>query len=444
MSEIKSLTALAEDLVSFARKKGADQVEVSISNGSEFNVDVRKGEIEKLVEAGTKALSMRVFKDNKTANLNSSDLHTETLYKMVDSAVKRAELSSPDPFAGLPDLSKEEQAFVDYKKLNIFDPAIMEMGPEKKIALAKETEAICLDDDRITTSYGSGFGNTFGENILVNSNGFSGSYMRTSCSLGVYLQSGQGDKRVEDGWYEGARFIKDLWDPERVAKTAIDRVTRMIGASKVASQNVPVVLEPGMTASILWFLYNCINGRSVYMNQSYLVDKLGESIAHSGVNLMDNGLLKGGPGTKPFDREGVPVKKLEIIKNGALQTYLADVYAARKLNMKPTGHASGPNNMYIQKGPHTPDEIIKSVDNGLLLTGTMGQGTNPSSGDFSRGAFGMWIENGEIAHPVSEITINGNLEQMLKNMDMIGNDLRINRSVSGPTVRIAEMTVAGT
>jgi PmbA protein len=444
MSELKTLTALAESLVSYARKKGADEVEVSISNGSEFTADVRKGEIEKLVEAGSKALSMRVFKDNKTANLNSSDFNKDTLFKMVDSAVKRAELSSPDPFAGLPDLSTDEQAFVDYQKLDIFDPTIIELGPEKKIALAKQTEALCLQDDRITTSYGAGFGNYFGENILVNSNGFSGAYMRTSCSLGVYLQSGEGDKRVEDGWYEGARYFKDLWQPEQIAKTAIDRVTRMIGAKKVASQNVPVVLEPGMTASILWFLYSCINGRSVYLNQSYLVDQLGESIAHSGVNLVDDGLLKGGPGTKPFDSEGVPVKKLDIIKNGTLQTYLADVYAARKLDMKPTGHASGPNNLILEKGAHSPEDIIKSVDNGLLLTGTMGQGTNPSTGDFSRGAFGMWIENGEIAYPVSEITINGNLDQMLKNMDLIGNDLRIRRSISGPTVRIAEMTVAGT
>jgi PmbA protein len=149
------------------------------------------------------------------------------------------------------------------------------------------------------------------------------------------------------------------------------------------------------------------------------------------------------PGTKPFDGEGVPIRKNIVIDQGVLKTYLMDTYSARKLKMKSTGNASGPNNFYLEKGSHSPEEIIKSVDNGLLLTGTMGQGTNPVTGDFSRGAFGLWIEKDKIAYPVSEITISGNLTQMLNDIDMIGDDLRFDGSISGPTVRIKEMTVAG-
>ena len=179
------------------------------------------------------------------------------------------------------------------------------------------------------------------------------------------------------------------------------------------------------------------------MKQSFLIDKIGEKIANKNITIIDNGLMPGAPGTKPFDSEGVPIRKNVVVNKGVLKTYLTDTYSARKLKMKSTGNASGANNLYLEKGEFSPEEIIKSVDNGLLLTSTMGQGTNPATGDFSRGAFGLWIENGKIAYPVAEITISGNLAQMLNDIEMIGNDLRFNRSIVGPTVKISEMTVSG-
>ncbi len=439
----KELIGLAESLVEYATKKGADEIEVSINSGSEFSVDVLKGEIEKLSEAGEKQLSLKIIKDQKTATASSSDFKKDTLTHLIDNAVKRAEVSSPDPFAGLPELPKDVQ-LANWRELEIFDPSIDELTPQKRIELAKETDKIARADERISNSHGASFSNHSGERILVNSKGFSGAYKKSSCSLGVYLQAGKGDNKVEDGWYESSIDFKDLWSPEKIAETAVKRVTRMIEPRKVKTQNVPVVLEPNMTRSILGFLYQCINGTSIYMNRSFLVDKIGEEIANKNVTIIDNGLIPGALGTRPFDGDGIPVQKHVVINQGVLKTYLTDVYSARKLNMEPTGNASGANNFYLEKGEYSPDEIIKSVDNGLLLISTMGQGTNTVTGDFSRGAFGMWIENGEIAYPVAEITVSGNLSQMLENIEMIGNDLRFNRSITGPTVKISEMTVSGT
>lgn len=444
MIQVKNeLIGLAESLVTYAKKKGADEVEVRLGQGTEFSVDVRHGNIEKLVEAGSKSLSIRLLKDKKTATISSSDFDKETLHRLIDSAVKRAEFSSPDPFAGLPDIEKDA-AVVDYEKLNMYDPSLATIKPETKIEMAKHLESICLKDKRISNSYGASYGDHSGLSVLVNSNGFSGFYRRTSCGLGVYLQAGQGDNKVEDGWAESNRYFGDLWMPEQIAETAVHRVTRLIGARKVKTLNVPVILEPNMTRSILSFLYQCLNGDAIYMKQSFLVDKVGERIADDAVSIMDDGLMPGAPGTRPYDSEGVPISKKIVVEKGILKTYLTDTYAARKLNMKSTGNASGPNNLYLVSGNHSPDDIIKSVESGLLLTSTMGHGTNPVTGDLSRGAFGMWIENGEIAYPVAEITVSGNLGSMLNNIEMIGNDLRFNSSIAGPTIKIAEMTVAGT
>ena len=443
MSQEKNeLIGLAESLVTYAKKKGADEVEVSMGQGTEFSVDVRNGDIEKLVEAGSKSLSIRIIKDKKTASVGSSDFDKETLHRLVDNAVKRADYSSRDPFAGLPEYDKDA-AIIDYEKLDIYDPSIENIKLDQKIGLVKKVEEICLKDKRISNSYGASFGNYSGLSVLVNSNGFSGFYRRTSCGLGIYLQAGEGDNKVEDGWSESSRYFNKLWTPEQIAEAAIHRVTRLIGTKKVKTQNVPVVLEPNMTRSILAFLYQCVNGDSIYMKQSFLVDKIGETIASDTITIVDDGLMPGAPGTRPYDSEGVSIRKNTVIDSGVLKTYLTDTYAARKLKMKSTGNASGANNFYLEKGKYSPEEIIQSVENGLLLTSTMGQGTNPVNGDFSRGAFGMWIENGKISYPVAEITISGNLATMLKNIDMIGNDLRFNSSIAGPTIKIGEMTIAG-
>jgi PmbA protein len=436
----ENLMKLAEDLVAFGRKKGATQIEVSVGEGSEFSLDVREGEVERLVEAGSKGIALRVFVDGKISRASSSDLSKDTLEKLVENSIERAKLSSQDPNAGLPE---NEPITVDVEKLKIWDPAIIDMQPEKKIAAAKEIEKICLGDKRVKKSYGSSFGTYIGETILVNSNGFSGSYKRTNCSSGIYLQAGEDPNLIDEGWYDSSRILADLEHPESIAKTAIHRVTRMIGSKKVETQNVPIVFEPDMSAGMIAFLFNCINGNSIYLKQSFLAGKLGEKIGADIVNVADDGLIPGAGGTKPFDAEGVPVRKTVVIENGVLKNYLTDTYAGRKLNMKSTGNASGTNNLYLAPGKSTQEEIIKSVDKGLFLTGTIGFGLVAATGDISRGAFGIWIEKGELTYPVAEITISGNLAQLLQGIQMIGNDIKYKDSITAPTIKVAEMTVGG-
>ena len=292
-------------------------------------------------------------------------------------------------------------------------------------------------------SFGATFSSNVGHIYLANSNGFSGNYGRTSCNCGIYLQSGEGDNLFDEGKYDFARNYKDLMPSEEIAKKAIHRVTRLIGAKKIETQAIPMVLEPDTASFILGFLNTCVAGNNIYMKQSFLADKLGETIANDNVTVIDDGLLPCGPGTRPFDDEGVPHRKTTVVEKGVLKSYLMNTYAARKLNLKSTGNGYGANNLYLAPGKYTQEEIIKSIDRGFLLTGTMGQGLNASTGDISKGAFGIMIENGELTYPVAEITISGNLAEVLKNIEMVGNDLKHDGTIVSPTIKLTGLTIGG-
>jgi len=439
------LLGLAERLVRYGRTCGADEIEVGIGDGIEFSVDVRLGEIENLVEAGSRSLGLRLIKDKKTAFASSSDLDESTLKRLIRNAVRRAELASRDVYAGLPAVSKKK---VDAKALAIYDPEIAGLDSRTKIALALETERIALADKRITNSYGASFVTNAGSSVLASSNGFLGRFEKTYCSLSVGLQAGPTDAMVEDFWFSSETHLAALDPPESIAKTAVERTVRQLAPRKIKTQNVPVVFEPMMTSGLLGFLFACVAGTSIYQKASFLAGKLGRRIAASGLTVVDDGGLPGKLGTSPFDAEGLPSRRTTVIHKGILKTYLCNTYAARKLKLKSTGNADGggvgPNNFYMEPGPHAPADIIRSCAKGLLLIRTLGHGLNPVTGDISRGAFGLWIENGEIAYPVSEITISGNLGDMLKTIEMVGSDLEFRGSICGPTIKIAEMTVAGT
>lgn len=435
----KTRLDLALELVEYGRRAGADQIQVSVNENTEFSVDIREGRIEKLLEADARGLSVKTIVDQRVATASSSDLSPDTLRALIDNSIKRARYANQDPFAGLPEYQKE----TDYPDLKIFDPSVPEMKPDEKIKLAEETERICLADSRVAKSHGSGFSTLHGWSCLANSEGFSGSYSRTAVSCGVYLQTGSGDHLFDEGWYDTSCSLKNLWKPEQIAEKAVHRATRLIGAEKVTSCRVPVVFEPVMTAGLLGFLLSCVSGDNIYMKNSFLADCLGEKIADGRVTIIDDGRVPGAPGSRPFDREGVPTRETTVIEKGILKNFLLDTYSAKKLNSLSTGNASGANNFFLQAGDMDARDIIKSVDKGLLLTGTIGFGLVPTTGDISRGAFGLWIENGELSHPVAEITISGNLGDMLQNIEMIGDDLTFRRSVSGPTIKISEMTVGG-
>ena len=439
------LLALAERMVAYGRANGADEIEVSVGDGTEFSVDVRLGEIENLVEAGSRSLGLRLIKDEKTAYASSSDLEENTLKRLIRNAVRRAALSSRDKFSSLPRLSRRS---VDSASLSIYDPEIGRLDSKTKIGLALETERIALSDARITNSHGASFITNDGEAVLANSNGFTGRFQKTYCSLSVGLQAGDTNDRVEDFWFSSQTHFRALDPPEQIARTAVERTVRQLRPRKIKTQKVPVVFEPMMTAGLLGFLFSCAAGTAIYQKSSFLVGKLGQRIAGKAITIVDDGLLPAKLGTSPFDAEGVPSRRTVVVQKGILKSYLCNTYAARKLKLKSTGNADGggvgPNNFFLEPGPHSPADIIRSCEKGLLLIRTLGHGLNPVTGDISRGAFGLWIERGEIAYPVSEITISGNLGELLMNVEMVGSDLEFRGSICGPTIKVAEMTVAGT
>jgi PmbA protein len=439
-----SLEQLAEEIVRRGRAEGADEVEVTISDGREFAVDVRLGEIENLVEAGARHLGFRVIKDLKSAFASTSDLSRQTVLRLIRNAVRRAEMSSRDEFAGLPEPTGGE---VDAAGLRLYDPELVRIDAQKKIALALETERVALQDKRISNSHGASFVSSQGATILANSRGFLGAYHQTYCSLSVGLQAGETDQKAEDFWYSASRFFSELESPEAVGRRAVERTVRQLNPRKIKTQTVPVIFEPDMTSWLMGFLFACVSGVAVYQQSSFLADRLGSRVGNGKVTVIDDGLMPGKLGTRPFDGEAVASRKNVVVEAGILRRFLCNAYAARKLKLEPTGNGDGtgvsPNNFYLAPGERTPQEIIASTKRGMILTRTIGHGLNPVTGDISRGAFGLWVEGGEVAYPVAEVTISGDLERVLDSVEELGSDLDFRNPVCGPTVKIAEMTVAG-
>jgi len=441
---ISDLRRLAERLVRYGRKAGADEIEITVQEGTEYTVDVRKGDIENLIEAGSRSLGLRLIKDKKTAFASSSDLSETMLFEMIQNAVKRAELANPDECAGLPDPVDKK---IDIEALQLHDPSLATLDSKKKIDLALLTEQIALSDKRISNSHGATFETQEQRTVLVNSKGFSQEFWESGCSLGIGLQAGETDYTVEGYWSSSNRFFKGLESPQDVARKAVERTVRQLNPRKINTQNVPVIFEPRMTSWLLGFLFSCVSGVAVYRKTSFLAGQLDKSIAATKVTVLDDGLLPGKLGTQPFDTEGVPAQKTMVIDQGILKNYLCNSYAARKLNLRSTGNADGnsvsPNNFHMLPGDSSVDDIISRLDRGLILTRTIGHGLNPVTGDISRGAFGLWVEKGEIVYPVSEITISGNLGKILMDIEELGNDLEFFSVIAGPTLRVGEMTIAG-
>lgn len=443
-----TIEKLAAHALRSAKAAGAGDAQVLVSEGLEFSAKVHKGALETLKESATRGMQVRVFVDQRVARASTSDLREDTIEGLIKRAVERAKLGSADPFAGLPE---ETGPLPDAESLGLYDPAIEAMSAEEKIALAHETEGIGLRlDPRVTNSGGASFHANSGRTWLANSRGFAAGYRGTSCSLSVHLlgEDGAEGEQASDYWYSLSRQRAKLDTPENVARTAVKRVKRHFGAKKVPTQDVPVVFEPMVAAELLENLLGATMGEAIYLRRSFLIDQIGKKIAHEGVTLVDDGLMAGGIGSHPFDLEGVPAQRTVVIEIGVLRNYLCGVYSARKLKRSSTGNGTGggesATNFYLAAGPHSPEDILASVDNGLYVTRLLGFGVNLVTGDYSRGAYGLWIENGELTYPVHEITIGGNLRQMLEGMVMVGSDLEFRDNVCAPTVKINRMTISGT
>ena len=448
--------SLAADVVKQAIKAGASDAEVVIREGDEFSVNVRMGQVETLKESGSRALGLRVYLGKRTASASTSDLTSEGIQQVVDGAMALAKVTEEDPFVGLPDAG-EFGAIKD--DLHLYYEDVYSLPGPERIEWARRTEAAALSaDKRITNSDGGSFDAATGMKVLANSRGFVGSYRSSYAGVSAApLAVDVNGQMQRDGWWSSARRMADLDSPESVGAEAARRTVRRLGARRVSTQRVPIVFAPEVSRSLIGSVFDAASGDSIWRQASFLAGKLGEQIGASTLTIVDDNIMMlpmgvGGFGTSPFDGEGLPSRRTIVIENGVLRNYMLNTYAARKLGMKSTHNASrglagapgiGPGNLYLEPGTQTPEQIIGEVSAGLYVTSLMGFGTNIVTGDYSRGAAGLWIENGQLTNAVEEITIAGNLGEMLRNVTAIGNDLVFRGSVASPTIRIDGMTIAG-
>jgi PmbA protein len=441
---------LAAQTIRQALAHGATDAECTLAEGEEFSALVRMRSLERLKDAGSRAAGLRVLVGQRVGSSYTSDLTAEGIRKLVESAIEIAAISSEDPHAGLPDTSELGALPGD---LRLYSADIQNIDTAYRIEQALQTEeAAFATDPRITNSEGASFGAYSGERVFANSRGFLGSYRTSSCSLHATPVAREGESMERDYWYSSARRHAQLETPAAIGRRAAERTVRRLGARKVTTQKVPVIFDPQTARTLLGNVFDAVEGDSIYRSASFLAGKLGELVASENVTIIDDGTLPGLFGTSPFDDEGVPSRRTVVIERGVLKNYLLNSYTARKLSLKTTGNAArgvtgnsgvGHGNLYLEKGDRSPEDIIRGIRKGLYVTELIGSGVNIVTGDYSRGAAGLWIENGEFAYPVSEITIASTLQRMLRDIESIGADLEFRGSVASPTLVIREMTVSG-
>lgn len=462
-----TLLTKTQDVLKAALRSGASDAEVVAFEGEEFHVKVRLGQVEQLVESGSRALGLRVFfadKDGqRTASTSTSDLSADGLARLVSGAIDLAKVTGVDPFAGLPDSdllgSRNEDLALYFDDVNA-------IPPEERIDMARRCEAAAMGyDARIQNSSGADCEVSTSHRIMVNSRGFQGEYRRSYCGFSVtpIAQDATGAMQ-RDYWYSSARTSRLLESPEEVGRTAAQRALHRLGARRVPTQKCPVVFPAEVARGIMGNLLSAADGDAVYRNASMFAGKLGEQVAGENITMIDDGgmvfdhlldgeqLRVGGFGTAPFDGDGLPTRRTVVVERGVLKEYMLNTYTGRKLGMPSNAKASrglagapgiGGGNFFLEPGAQTPEQIIGDVKNGLYVLSTMGFGVNLVTGDYSQGVSGLWIEDGELAFAVEEITIAGNLKDMFRNVVAIGNDLNFRGAGAVPTIRVEGMTIAG-
>ena len=450
---------LAAQVVGKALSGGATDAEAVVYEGEEFSALVRLGQVETLKESGSRAIGLRVFNGQRVASTSSSDFSPDSIERLVEGALTLAKITSEDPYAGLPE---EHEFGAVNQDQHLYFEDVNEMAPAARIEVARRCEAAAMAyDTRIQNSGGGEFETATSHKVLVNSRGFTGEYRRSYCGFSTSpIAVDEKGSMQRNYWYSNSRTTHALEDPEEIGCEAARRTLRRMGARQVKTQAAPVVFSPEIARSILGNIFSAAEGDAIYRNASFLSGMLGERIAGENITVVDDGTIVfeqhgrkiGGFGTTPFDGEGLPTRRTVIVERGILKSYVMNTYTARKLGLKSTGNASrglagnpgtGAGNFFLEPGSYTPEQIIGNVQQGLYVTETMGFGVNLVTGDYSQGASGLWIENGELAFPVEEITIAGNLKDMYKNIVAIGNDLEFRSSSAAPTIRVEGMMIAG-
>ena len=441
----------AEQMLSLVMKAGADAAEVLVRDGSELEVKIRMGEPELVKEAGSKALGLRVIKDQRAAVTYTSDFSADGLERLARETVELAGLAEPDPMGGLPDRELMAREVPD---LQLWDDDVPGIDVREAMARCQRGEQAALKfDRRVTNSEGAIFGRVMGAVAFASSAGFSGRYRGTNASFVVEpVCDDEGGKKRNGYYWTSSRYKAKLMDDEAVGLEAARRTVAKLGSRKVATGEVPVVFSPDAARSVLGQLAGVISGGAVWRQSSYLGQRQDTQVAAPLITIVDDPLLPRAPGSRPFDGEGLTTRPNTIVDAGVLKTFLCDTYAGRKLGRPSTGSAGrgiggGPHvstSNFILRAGNTPARELERLDRGLYVTELMGFGFNAVTGDFSQGAGGFWIENGERAFPVSEITISANFDDLWKRIDAVGDDPDTRSSVQCPTLRVSAMMVAGT
>ncbi len=442
-----NLSELAKSIIAKSLKKGADECDVFISINEEFSTTIKDGEIESLKQAITCGLGIRVFKNKKIGFTYTTDFSTSTIEKVIDEAISLADNSTPERDNGLPELENFKQ-----NEIKIFDSEVYSINVERKIKIAQEIENFAKSVDPRIKVESTGFGNLIQRRVIANSVGFIGEYEGTIFEIYCSAIATE-NSQSQTGFYSSvSRFFKDLESPETVAKNASTRALQLLNPRKIKTGKYPVIFDPVSAPVILSYIASAVNGKNAYKGMSFLSEKIGEKVGSEILTVIDDGCMEAGIASKPFDDEGVVTKEKTIIENGILKMFLLDSITARKFEQSPTGNAHrkyntiptpSPLNFYVKPGDKTLEELIKDVKDGLLVTKLIGFGVDIVSGNFSKGASGLWIRNGELAFAVDEITIADNLANILKNISSIGNDLVFFGNIASPSILISEMTVAG-
>lgn len=442
MDESQAL-AFAQDTVNLATANGALAAEATLSIARRFHVEARGSEIAKLEASTGKSLHVRIFNDGRKATLVTSDFTRDGLTAALRRCVDQTRYVAPDPFARLPDAYAE-----NIPDLGLFDHLAAQREDAAKIAdalrLEREVRAV---DPRITNSSGSECSDATSITALANSNGFAGSYSATYAGLSSAPVATDGEQKRTAHYGTASRNLRDLESVDAVARIAGRRAVELFGARKPKTMRVPVIFERDIAAAVLGNIFAAVSAANVAVGNSWLAERLGERVGSDAVSIYDDGRLPGRLGSAPFDGEGSATQRTPVFERGVLRSFLFDSYYARKLGAQTTGNSTGggigANSFYLAPGEELLEDLIASTRRGVLVLDTIGFATEHASGNYSRGARGFLIENGELAYPIDEFTIAGRFDAMLAGVSGVANDLRFDGSVVAPSFRVAEMTISG-
>jgi len=437
--ERTELTGIIKHILEEAKQQGATAAETDIGTGAGLAVTTRLGEVEKIEHERDKGFGVTVYMGNQKGSANSSDFSESAIIETITAACNIARFTSADECAGLPDV---ELMAKEIPELDLYHP--WDISPEDAIQLAIECEAIARGEDkRINNSDGTSVNTYSGNNFYGNTHGFVDGWHWSSHTIDCTLIAETSNGMQRDGWYSKARNRDDLQNINDIAKEAAKRTTQRLDAKKLSTRNCPVIFEAPIASGLFSAFITAISGGSLYRKASFLLDKIDEQIFADHIHIHERPHLRSALGSAPFDNEGLATRNRDLIIDGILQGYVLSSYSARKLGMQPTANAGGVHNLTIDTGEHDLVELIKQMDTGLLITDMIGFGVNQITGDYSRGASGIWIDNGELQYPVEEITVAGNLTEMYKHIIHIGNDVDPRGNILTGSVLIENMTVAG-